>query len=536
MTGIGDEKRTALQWLEASTARLSDFHLAIWAHAEPVWREYRSAADYVSILESEGFSVESGSGEMPTAFAATWGSGRPVLALLRRVRRGAGQLPAGGPAPGAAGGLPPVGAGPHRPSLGPRRGRAGGRAGRQGSDGAARHLPGTLVLFGEPAEKVCGSKPVHAAKGYYDGLDAAISYHPWLRSNTTVWDTHCGSYWSCVFTFECLDSGRPWVGAGAAGLPRATAHRRPAPPAALDAVCLMYTTTKYTKESHVPHDGSWITERVRSWSAGQATADNLPPHDRRRSSTAWRSPTLGIQEQIYRVLASNARHAAGATNCRVSRPLGHARPGSACPTTPWPRSPTANIAAGRRARASRQRPGSSPGRSSGKMGLEPVDDPFTARCQNLTVPRGRGAAVRAGLPPWQKNFTSDDYVEYTWHTPTVRLHTGKPVIQGLSDWAHWGNNALNGFAPAIDPTWLSAARTIATTMIDLVTDSGLLEQATAEFLARTGGGIGGETWVAPLLPRDVIPPVDLPWPEYVETPRGREWHLPTPVTWGEELG
>jgi aminobenzoyl-glutamate utilization protein B len=39
-----------------------------------------------------------------------------------------------------------------------------------------------------------------------------------------------------------------------------------------------------------------------------------------------------------------------------------------------------------------------------------------------------------------------------------------------------------------------------------------------------------------LLPRDVIPPVDLPWPEYVETPRGREWHLPTPVTWGDELG
>src|SRR5215211_5379707 len=35
-----------------------------------------------------------------------------------------------------------------------------------------------LRFFGEPAEKVCGSKPVHAAKGYYDGADAFISYHP----------------------------------------------------------------------------------------------------------------------------------------------------------------------------------------------------------------------------------------------------------------------------------------------------------------------------------------------------------------------
>ena len=33
-------------------------------------------------------------------------------------------------------------------------------------------IGGTLVFFGEPAEKVCGSKPVHAAKGYYDDADA----------------------------------------------------------------------------------------------------------------------------------------------------------------------------------------------------------------------------------------------------------------------------------------------------------------------------------------------------------------------------
>ena len=59
-----------------------------------------------------------------------------------------------------------------------------------------RHdLGGTLVFFGEPAEKVCGSKPVHAAHGYYDDLDAAISFHPaWVpsRANTAYWDTHCG--------------------------------------------------------------------------------------------------------------------------------------------------------------------------------------------------------------------------------------------------------------------------------------------------------------------------------------------------------
>jgi hypothetical protein len=37
------EKQTALDWVEANRARLSDFHLAIWSYAEPAWREYKSA-------------------------------------------------------------------------------------------------------------------------------------------------------------------------------------------------------------------------------------------------------------------------------------------------------------------------------------------------------------------------------------------------------------------------------------------------------------------------------------------------------------
>ena len=40
------------------------------------------------------------------------------------------------------------------------------------------NIQGNLTYFGEPAEKVQGSKPIHALKGYYDGLDAMISYHP----------------------------------------------------------------------------------------------------------------------------------------------------------------------------------------------------------------------------------------------------------------------------------------------------------------------------------------------------------------------
>ena len=90
----------------------------------------------------------------------------------------------------------------------------------------AHGVPGTLKLFGEPAEKVCGSKPIHAAKGYYDGLDAASSSIRW-PSNTVTGETQCGAYWSAVFTFEARR-------AGALGRPGADAdrRRRTPPPAA----------------------------------------------------------------------------------------------------------------------------------------------------------------------------------------------------------------------------------------------------------------------------------------------------------------
>jgi aminobenzoyl-glutamate utilization protein B len=36
--------------------------------------------------------------------------------------------------------------------------------------------------------------------------------------------------------------------------------------------------------------------------------------------------------------------------------------------------------------------------------------------------------------------------------------------------------------------------------------------------------------VVPLLPKDFQLPVDLRWPEYVQTARGEEWWIPTPAT------
>jgi aminobenzoyl-glutamate utilization protein B len=144
----------------------------------------------------------------------------------------------------------------------------------------------------------------------------------------------------------------------------------------------------------------------------------------------------------------------------------------------------------------------------------------------LVSPEDAERAVRRNLPEWQRNFTSDDYVEYTWHCPTARLYVGRCALAPdptRVPYPGWVANAIGGHPPCIDPTVRTAARTVALTLVDLLTEPALLAAAQAEFAERTGGGIGGERWVAPLLPADFAPPIELRWPEYVETPRGRSW-------------
>ena len=77
---LTEPKRTALGWIDDHEAWLSQTTRAIWDFHEPAWREYRSAAHYVQLLRERGFEVEEGSGGMPTAFRASFGEGRPVIA------------------------------------------------------------------------------------------------------------------------------------------------------------------------------------------------------------------------------------------------------------------------------------------------------------------------------------------------------------------------------------------------------------------------------------------------------------------------
>ena len=274
---ITPEKQTALDWIESNRRNLSDWHREIWDMHEPAWREYRSAAWYVAMLRQEGFEVEEGSGGMPTAFCATWGDQGPVIGGYAEYDAVPGNSQDPVPYRKPRDGVHRWAAGHTDPHSALGMGALGGLLAAKAA--IEEHgIEGRLKFLGEPAEKVCGSKPVHAAKGYFDDMDAAISYHPW-GSNTVVWDTHCGSYWSKVYSFEC-DESHTWGSMAAVG--RGDAHTVARAPGANDALCLMYTTTKYTKEAMLPHTGTWtLNERQVGKGSGATGADVEDTADRR---------------------------------------------------------------------------------------------------------------------------------------------------------------------------------------------------------------------------------------------------------------
>ena len=519
-------QRAALAYLADRHAAFSADHRTIWDFHEPSWREYRSARWYVDRLRAEGFEVEEGTAGMPTAFRATWvspaGAG-PRLAGYAEYDAIPGQSQAPEPRRMPRPGTSRHAAGHTDPHSALGMGQlAGFLAAKHAME--AHGLPGTLVFFGEPAEKFCGSKPVHAAHGCYDGLDAAISFHPHsfeTLTNGVFWDTTSAAYWSRLYTFECRNP-ETWQTRqdGVVPHPHATARA----PGAIDAVCMMYTNSKMMKESMLPHRGSWsLNEFIPV--AGQAAADNIAPAYG-QIQYSLRAPKLDMCDAVFEVLDRNAEHVAAMTHCtwearwitrtRLGLP-NHALARATYTNFERVGPPVWDEEARRFARAAHA-----------ELGVPALEDPFHPKLQSLCPPEEAEAAFRAQLPPWQMNFAADDYVEYTWHAPTVRLYVARPTLRmppGAGRCPEWVRHAMGGFAPCIDPMWSKAAQVIAATLVDLILDPAILAAARAEFEARTGGGVGGTDWVAPLLPADFEAPTGYRWPEWVDTPRGPEWSV-----------
>jgi aminobenzoyl-glutamate utilization protein B len=161
------------------------------------------------------------------------------------------------------------------------------------------------------------------------------------------------------------------------------------------------------------------------------------------------------------------------------------------------------------------------------LGLEPMDNPFIDELERMIDPQEAEAILRHDLPPSQRNSTSDDYTDMSWHAPLARFYIARPALKAPSGYRYpsWVMNALGGIPATIDPMVTTASKVLAASALRLLEDETARDAAMEEFRTRTGGGQGGSNWIAPLC--DYEPPINFRWPEYVTTPRGRDWWIPS---------
>ena len=167
-------KEQTLRFLEDNYEAYKKTALQIWDYAEVGYKEVKSSALHQQTLRDNGFTVEAGVAEIPTAFVATYGTGKPVIGILAEFDA-----------------LP----GLSQDSVPDKKQLAGKDAGH----GCGHHLfgtasvaagiaikklieekkiSGTIKVFGCPAEEGGSGKVYMVRAGLFNDVDAVIHWHP----------------------------------------------------------------------------------------------------------------------------------------------------------------------------------------------------------------------------------------------------------------------------------------------------------------------------------------------------------------------
>lgn len=146
----------------------------IWENPELGFHENKSSALLQQELRANGFTVQAGVAEMPTAFTATWGSGKPVIVLLGEFDAlpGLSQQDAPTQSPVKAG-APGHGCGHNL--LGSAAALA---AVAIKEELQSRGIKGTIRYYGTPAEEGGGGKIYMIHAGLFRDVDAVLTWHP----------------------------------------------------------------------------------------------------------------------------------------------------------------------------------------------------------------------------------------------------------------------------------------------------------------------------------------------------------------------
>jgi aminobenzoyl-glutamate utilization protein B len=413
----------------------------IFSFAELGFQEFETSRYLIDILEKEGFTVERGIAGVPTAWMATWGSGKPVIALGSDVDC----IPQASQKPGVAW---------HEPLIEGAPGHGEGHNSGQAVNIAAalavkrimlrEHLSGTIKIWPGIAEEDLGTKAYYVRAGYFKGVDAALFAH--VGDNLQV--TWGEGLQSGMISVEYLFKGESAHAAGAPWRGRS----------ALDAVELMDVGWNFRRE-HL---------RLQQRSHYVITNGGDQPNVVPQTASVWyyfRELDYQHIKDLWQIGDNMAKGATLMTNTEVTeRVLGSA----------WPVHMNKAIAEDMYANIK-------------QVGLPVWDDKdqtLAKAVQHEVKATEEGLAVKLAELQGPRSAEqrmgggSDDIGDISWTVPTVTLNYPSN-IPGLP--GHNWSNAISMATPIAHKGNLAGAKVQALTLLDLILKPQLVDQAWTYF-------------------------------------------------------
>ncbi|WP_299195034.1 amidohydrolase [uncultured Erythrobacter sp.] len=418
------------------TARVAQ---ELWDLAELGYLETRSSGLMQAELEAEGFTIEAGIAEIPTAFVAEWGEGGPVIAILAEMdalpginqSTAATRDPVAGKGAGHACGHNLFGAGSLTAAIAVKEWLE------------ATGTPGRIRFYGTPAEEGGSGKVYMTRAGMFDDVDVAIHWHA-DDENSAAARTSLANR-SAKFRFT-------GVSAHAAGAPERGRS-------ALDGVEAMNMMANMMHE-HIPQDA-----RMHYVITSGGNAPNVVP-DFAEVFYYVRHPDPEGVEQIWARLEDAARGAALGTGTQVEWEIIHGNN---------PLLVNETLARAMQAKLE----------IVGGVDYSPAERAWAEELQASLGDAALPLESAAEIQPYNRSlgYGSTDVGDVSWATPTVGVRTAT-WVPGTS--AHsWQAVAASGHSIGHKGAQV-AAKAMALMAIELFTNPELRAQARAEFDAARG--------------------------------------------------
>ena len=425
--------------VEAMAKRTQVMVDMVFSFAELGFQETETSKYLTAILEAEGFKIERGIAGMPTAWMATWGSGKPVIALGSDIDC----IPQASQKPGVA---------YHAPIIEGAPGHGEGHNSGQPLNITAAiavkqlmqrsKLPGTIKLWPGVAEEQLGGKAHLVRAGFFKDVDVCLFSHVGSNLQVTSGPDRNNGLISVEYSFRGETShsaGAPWRGRSA-----------------LDAVELMNIGWNFRREHlRLQHRSHYVI-------TDGGDQPNVVPG----TASVWyffREQDYDHLKTLHEIGNTMAQAASQMTNTSVtSRVLGSA----------WPKHANKPVAAAMAENI----------KAVGLPTWSDADQQLAKALQRelKSAPSGLPVAVRGlrEIPASEASAASDDIGDIAWNVPTVVLNypANIPNVTGH----HWAS-AVAMATPIAHKGTTAGAKVMAMTLVDLLTKPELRQQAWTYF-------------------------------------------------------